>query len=164
MSKLILLIVVSLSLGGCAARSSSLAKATRKIEPCSLLTKEEAAAALGGNIEVALTADSRTCGYNLVAPNTARYASIVVVVVSPDSPDFQKFGASQDNRTDGRPVSGVGDKAILFMSKVNPDKGAKAMHVLKGNLYLGIGMSTSTTPVSEDVLKSLAVKAVSRLP
>ena len=162
MLKLILIIVVSLYLGGCAARSSPLAKANTKIEPCSLLTKEEAAAALNGNIEVALTADPRTCGYSLVAP--ARYASIVVVVVTPDSPDFQKFGSSQDERTDAKPISGVGDKAVLFMSKVSPDKGAKAMHVLKGNLYLGIGMSTSTPPVSEDVLKSLAVKAVSRLP
>lgn len=164
MAKLILLIVVSVSLAGCVARSASLAKANTKIEPCSLLTKEEAAAALNGYIEVALSADPRTCSYNLVAPNTARYASIVVVVVTPDSPDFQKFGASQDARTDAKPISGVGDKAVLFMSKTNPDKGAKAMHVLKGNLYLGIGMSTSTPPVSEDVLKSLAVKAVSRLP
>jgi hypothetical protein len=164
MSKLILLIVVALSLSGCVARSSSLAKATGKIEPCSLLTKEEAAAALGGKIQISLTADSRTCSYNLAATNGTRYASIVVVVVTPDSPDFQKFGSSQDSRTDGKPISGIGDKAILFMSKVSPDKGAKAMQVLKGNLYLGIGMSTSTPPVSEDVLKSLAMKAVSRLP
>ena len=167
MLKLILLIVVSFYVGGCTARSSSLAKANTKIEPCSLLTKEEAAAALNGNIEVSLTADPRTCGYSLVAPgsaNTARYASIVVVVVTPDSPDFQKFGSSQDERTDAKPIAGVGDKAVLFMSKVSPDKGAKAMHVLRGNLYVGIGMSTSTPPVSEDVLKSLAVKAVSRLP
>ena len=165
--KLILLIVVSLSLGGCALKVSSAAKSPTKIEPCSLLTKEEAAAALEGNVQVGPTADRRGCSYDLVptgSANAKRYGSIVVVVITPDSPDFQKFGSSQDDSTAAKPISGIGDKAVLFMSKASPDKGAKAMHVLKGNLYLGIGMSTSTPPVSEEVLKSLAVKALSRLP
>jgi len=165
--KLILLIVLSLSLNGCALKASSAAKSPGKIEPCSLLTKEEAAAALEGNVEVGPTEDRRACGYNLAptgSANAKRYGSIVVVVITSDSPDFQKFGSSQDVSTAVRPISGIGDKAVLFMSKASPDKGAKAMQVLKGNLYFGIGMSTSTPPVSEEVLKSLAVKALSRLP
>jgi len=165
--KLILLIVLSLSLNGCALKASSAAKSPAKIEPCSLLTKEEAAAALEGNVEVGPTEDPRGCSYNLAptgSANAKRYGSIVVVVITSDSPDFQKFGSSQDVSTAARPISGIGDKAVLFMSKASPDKGAKAMQVLKGNLYFGIGMSTSTPPVSDEVLKSLAVKALSRLP
>src|SRR5215216_5374858 len=96
--KLILLVVGCLCLGGCAARTYTLAKASTKIDSCSVITKEEAAAALDGSIEVTLT--DKACAYNLVparsSSNATRYGSIVVAVVSPDSPDFQKFGSSHD--------------------------------------------------------------------
>jgi len=158
MLRLILLIVVALPLGGCASRASSLATATAKIDFCSLITREEAAAALGGDIEVTLPPDGKACVYS------TGNGSIVVLAVTSDSADFQKFGMSRDARTVAKPISGVGDKAIILMSKEKPDEGAKAIQALKGNVYVAIGMSASTPPVSEDVLKTLAMKALSRLP
>jgi hypothetical protein len=160
--KLVLLIVLLLYLCGCAAKSSLPGKASTKIEPCSLITKQEAAAALGGDIEVTPTPEKNACVYGVV--NATRNGSIVVIVVTSDSDEFQKFGVSRDAGTEAKPISGVGDRAVIFMSKERPNEGAKAIQALKGNVYVAIGMSTSTSPVSEDVLKSLAAKALSRLP
>ena len=164
--KLILLIVGFVSLCGCASRASSLAKATAKIDSCSLITKEEAAAALDGDIEVTLT--DKACAYSGVATrsssNATRHGNIVVIVVTSDSPEFQKFGLSHDEDTVAKSISGLGDRAVLFESRARPDEGARAIQVLKGNVYVAIGMSTSPRPVSVDVLKSLAAKALSRLP
>ncbi len=162
--KIILLIVVFLFLGGCRAKTSSTAIAN--IDPCSLITKEEAAAALGGAVVVTPKAND-VCGYSMVATgssNAARHGSIVVKVVTSDSPDFQKFGSTTSDRTQATPISGVGDKAVLFMDRDKPDEGAKGMQILKGNKFVAIGLSTSSLPVSEDVLKALAAKALSRLP
>jgi len=162
--KIILLSVVFLFLAGCAAKTSP---ATGKIEPCSLITKEEAAAALGGKVEVTPKADNDACAYSLVtsgSANAARYDTIVVKVVTSDSPDFQKFGSTKGDRTVAKPISGLGAKAVLFMDRDKPDEGAKAMQILKGNKFVAIGLSTSSVPVSEDVLKTHAAKALSRLP
>ena len=159
--KLSLLVVGLLFLGGCTSRAAT------KIDLCSLVTKEEAAAALGGDVEVTLRPDGKVCAYDLVPAGSGkatRYGSIAVMVVTSDSVEFQKFGVSKDARTAAKPVSGVGERAVIFMSKERPDDGAKAIQALKGNVYVGIGMGTSTTPVSEDVLKTLATKALSRLP
>jgi hypothetical protein len=156
--KHVLLIVGFLYLSGCAPKTIS------KIEPCGLITKEEAASALGGNVEVTPTPNVKACAYSLVgSANATRYGSIIVRVVTSDSPQFQKFG-STDDRNATKPIAGIGDRAVLLMSRERPDEGAKAMQVLKGNVYISIGMSTSSSPVSEDVLKSLAAKAVGRLP
>ena len=165
--KFILLIIGLFYLGGCASRASSLPKAATKIDLCSLITREEAAAALGGDVGVIPPSDVNACTYSLVArgsSNASRNGNIVVLVVTSDSVEFQKFGVSRDARTEAKPINGVGDRAVLFMSKERPDEGAKAIQALKGNVYVAIGMSTSTPPVSEDVLKSLATKALSRLP
>lgn len=87
-----------------------------------------------------------------------------MIVVTADSPQFQKFGSASDQGTETKAVTGIGDRAVLFMSRAKSDEGAKAIQVLKGNLYVAIGMSTSSAPVSIDVLKTLATKALSRLP
>ena len=140
---------------------------TTKIQPCSLITREEAGAALGGDIEVRVTSDDNVCTYELVGTSSSSgtlMGTIVVIVVTADSPQFQKFGSATDDRTETKPVSGLGDRAVLFMSRDMPDKGAKAIQVLRGNMYVAIGMSTSSPPVSIDALKTLAAKALSRLP
>lgn len=154
--KIIFLIFVFLCMGGCAAKTS-----TAKIELCRLITKEEAAAALGGNVEVTPGVEDKACGYNLVAKGSS--GSIVVMVVTSDSPDFQKFGSTKGDRTVAKRISGLGDRAVLFMDRDRPDEGAKAMQILKGNVFVAIGMKTSSAPVSVDVLKTLAAKALSRL-
>jgi hypothetical protein len=41
------------------------------------------------------------------------------------------------------------------MSRDMPDKGAQAIQVLKGNMYVAFGMSTSSASVSIDALKTL---------
>ena len=87
-----------------------------------------------------------------------------MTVVTSDSTQFQDFGSAKDERTETKPVSGLGDRAVLFMSRDMPDKGAKAIQVLKGNMYIAIGMSSSSAPVSVDVLKTLAGNALNRLP
>jgi hypothetical protein len=161
--KITVLLVVLLLSAACVPRPGS----ATKIDPCSLITKEDAAAAWGGDVELAPTPDHKTCAYNLLtkgSANTTRYGSIVVKVVTSESPEFQKFGLATDSSTEAQPISGVGERAVLFQSKDRPDEGARAMQVLKGNVYLAIGMATSNPPVSVDVLKQLAVKAVSRLP
>jgi len=179
--KLTFLFVISVYLWGCGLRTSSHATAnksdtisptgqtssTTKIQPCSLITREEARAALGGDVEVTVTPNDNVCAYAFVetsSSNGTRAGSIVVNVVTADALQFQKFGSATDDRTETKPVSGLGDRAVLFMSRDSPDKGAKAIQVLKGNLYFAIGMSTSSTPVSIDALKTLAEKALSRLP
>ncbi|HKY42505.1 MAG TPA: hypothetical protein VJM50_05390 [Pyrinomonadaceae bacterium] len=85
------------------------------------------------------------------------------MVVTSDSPQFEKFGLT-DASNEAKPVSGLGDRAVVIMSRDRPDEGAKAIQVLKGNMYVAVGMTTSINPVSVDTLTSLAAKAVSRMP
>ena len=136
-----------------------------KIQPCNLITKAEAGAALGGEVAVTEQPDRTGCSYDLVpGANGTRFGSIALFLVSSDSPQFEKFGLTEDARTEATPVAGLGDKAVLFMSKDKPDEGAKAIQVLKGKVYVAIGVSTSGAAVSEETLKSLGAKAVGRLP
>jgi hypothetical protein len=140
----------------------------KKIHPCSLITKEEAKAALGSRGEVKLVSDDAVCGYSVSAEtgvaNKADTTSIVVHVVTADSPQFQKFELAADDRTQTQPVSGLGEKALLFFSRDSPDKSPIAIRVLKGKVYFAIAMSSSSEPVQVEVLKALAAKALSRLP
>ena len=161
-TKLILLIVSLFCLSGCASRAAS-PRTAANIDLCSLVSREEAAAALGGDVEVTSKAGDKVCAYSLAVTDPSRDGSIVVMVVTSDSVEFQKFGTSKDARTQATLIAGIGDKAVLFTSRERPEEGAKAMQVLKGNAFIAIGMS-STVPVSEDVLKTLAAKALSRLP
>lgn len=139
---------------------------TVKIQPCNLLTKEEVGAALSGEVAVTPKPDHNGCSYDLVlgSPNVTRFGSVVVLLVTSDSPQFEKFGVSQDIRTQATPVSGLGDRAVLFTSRDHPDQGAKAIQILKGNVYVGIGVSTAGPPVTNETLVSLGAKAISRVP
>lgn len=160
--KLTFLIGVSLYLSGCKPKSSA-----AKIQPCNLITKEEAAAALGGPVEVQAKPEENACAYSLVGTGSTKqthFGSLIVLVVTADSPRFQKFGVTEDARTQTKPVAGVGDRAVLFMSRDHPDISPKALQVMKGNMYVAVAISTSNPPVSEDALKTLAAKALTRLP
>jgi len=166
--KITFLILASFYLLGCRSTTSSPAneQTSSSTKRCSLITKEEAEAALGGEVGVTESPDQNGCSYDLVpgSANGARFGSIVVLVVTSDSPQFEKFGLTEDPRTEATPVSGLGDKAVLFMSRDTPDEGAKAIQILKGKMYVAIGVSASSPPVSVDTLKSLGAKALSRLP
>jgi|GEM_PF-6779549 len=167
--KIMLLIIAFFAFCGCRPRASSTEQtsSTAKTEPCSLITKEEVAAASGDNVAVTPHPDHNACAYDLVptsAPKGTLRGTIVVVVFTPDSPQFAKFGLSSDDRTEAKPISGLGDKAVLFTSKKSPDQGAKAIQVLKGKHYIAVGVSTADPPVSVDTLTSLAARALSRLP
>ena len=158
---------------GCSAKRSSSANAAStnssggqsfaKVNTphCSLITREEAAAALGGTVDV--TPQDDLCAYDLTG-SANKNGSLIVSIVTSASPRFKEFGVLKSDRSVMRTVSGVGDKAVIFMSKEYPGIGPKAIQVLKGDKYVAIGMSASDGRVSDDVLKSLATSAVQRLP
>lgn len=144
-------------------------RAASEIHPCSLVTTEEVIAAFFGGSAVTMPAPDRTtCAYTVTmgagALNSPRVGSLVVSVTSADSPRFQLFDSTADERTQAQPIAGLGDRALLLMSRDRPDDGPKAIRVLKGDVYFTIAMSTSGEPVSTELLKALADKALSRLP
>jgi len=168
--KIALLVMLAFAVCGCRNKPSAVSATDpkspqAKIDPCRLLTSEEVAAASGDKVEVTPEPKDNACSYDLLAaPNGNTRAAIVVVVIPPDSPHYAKFGLSSDQRTQATPLSGLGDRAVLFTNKATPDGGAKAIQIMKGSTFIAVGVSASTPAVSTDIVKSLAAKAVSRVP
>ena len=160
------LLTVCFAFYGCKPHATAVSSAG-KIEPCSLLTKEEVATASGDSVNVTRQPDQNACSYDLLTAGSRKdnlRGVIVVAVFPPDSPQYAKFGLPFDDRTEAKPISGVGDKAVLFSSKASPEKGAKAIQVMKGDHRIAVCVSTADPPISIDTLTSLAAKATSRLP
>lgn len=155
------LLIVCFAVYGCKSHATP-ASSAGKIDPCSLLTKEEVAAATGDDVDVTPKPDQNACAYDLLETGSDKSrGAIVVVVFTPGSPQFARFGLTSDDRTEAKPISGLGDKAVLMSSKASPGKGPKALQVMKGEHRIAIGASAT---VSMDALTSLAAKAISRLP
>lgn len=132
-----------------------------EIDPCNLIKKDEAIAALESNIVMPTLRDG-FCVYSTDTHSDTYNGVILVGVITKDSPKFQDFALVADD-TQLQEVSGLGDKAVLLMSKDAPDKGSKAIRVLKGDLYFVISMSPSSHS-SVATLKLLAANALNRLP
>jgi len=138
------------------------------IDPCTLLTKAEAEAALGEQVKEPEFTDTKNplgqklCLYSPVSENTGRFIQIGLVQNEGMGKNLrdqgynveQLYTETKKNLTDAKPVSGIGDEAFW---------GTNGLHILKGNVYLNISVGNSSKPENLELAKGLAEKVVSRL-
>ncbi len=130
--------------------------ATGSIDTCSLITKEEAKDATGGEVENA-TGDKENCRY------VSKDGMVMIDNFPGSSPAGMDSLIASRGRGNAEPLAGVGDKAVL----INPPRegiNAKSVFVLKGNVVLMITVNRESPPVTADEMKELTAKVVSRLP
>jgi hypothetical protein len=146
-----------------------------KVDPCTLLTKAEAAAALGepmkdGEYPKKVVNDPlgiSSCFFSAVAPTSISMADVQVIQngtmdekVRKQGMNAKKIFEEAKRLTDGpvKPVSGVGDEAFLD---------GMGIRVLKGDTHLHITMMRrgmpSATPETDAALMAMARAAVERL-
>jgi hypothetical protein len=146
-----------------------------KVDPCTLLTKAEAAAALGepakdGEYPKKVVADPlgiSSCVFGAVAPTSIGMAQVQVIQNGTIDEKVRKQGMNvkrlfeeAKRLTDGpvKPVSGVGDEAVLE---------GMGIRVLKGDTHLHITLMRrglpSATPETDAALTAMARAAVERL-
>ena len=130
---------------------------------CGLLTQAEAAAALGEPIEEVSPYDSEIvshCGFD---PGVDDGAFLTLdVSLNTSAGNWTRIRPSQDGGDDMMRVStiaGLGDDAFLVSS--GP---AAGLHVLKGDLIIGLGIKVGTPGDISPALVDLGRTVVSRLP
>jgi hypothetical protein len=142
-----------------------------KIDPCSLITKAEAEAAIGEKVEDPTTEDGNKewgqtrCVYSSASESSAKFVQISVVQTESITEGLRQKGYTtakllEDTRTQvkGKPISGIGDDAYW---------GNSNLHVLKKDAYItistGLVLNPKNEPAAIDTAKTLALKAVERL-
>ncbi len=146
------------------------AKKTAKglVDPCALLTKAEAEAALGEQVKEPEFTDTKNplgqklCLYSPVSEKAKRFIQLSVVQNEGMGKSLrdqgynveQLYEETKNNLTDAKPVSGIGDGAFW---------GTNGLHVLKGNFYLNISVGNTSIPQNLELAKGLAEKVVPRL-
>lgn len=128
-----------------------------EIDTCSLITKEEAKEAVGGEVKN-MTGEKANCRY--VSAN-----GMVMVDYFPGSSSegMANLIASQGRGGKSEPLAGVGDKAYLITPAIE-GLNAKSVFVSKGNVVLMITVNREKAPVTADEMKELTAKIVGRLP
>ena len=127
-----------------------------EIDPCALVTKEEAEAIVGeslGDPLVTITELLATCLYS-----TLDFDSVYVGVLIYDSEDNAEGGFEVALDINDYPeVEGIGDRA--YDSRPLGD-----ITVLKGKYELSVDVSVEDTDADFETAKDVAAKAVDRLP
>jgi len=170
---------ILLAASGCGKTSSPVAsrdkgpaaeKPVKKIiNPCSLITKEEAEAALGEPVKEPEYEDTKNplgqklCHYNPNSESSQKFIQISLVQNEGMSKALREqeysaaklFQETKENLVEThQPVPGIGEDAFW---------GTPGLHVLTGNVYFVIGVGNTDLPANLELAKSLAQKAVSRL-
>ncbi len=138
------------------------------IDPCTLLTKSEAEAALGETVKEPELKDTKNplgqkiCFYAPVSDKSDRFIQLSVVQNEGMTKNLRDSGynvkqlyeETKKNLTDAKPVTGIGDDAFW---------GTNGLHILKGNEYLNISVGNTSKPGNLELAKGLAEKVVGRL-
>jgi Protein of unknown function (DUF3558) len=126
------------------------------VDPCTLVTKDEAAAALGGSVTAssASPGGSPVCQY-MAQPTPGTYTSLAVSDLGPATCDLMLIAVDKNLVSSGETIlRDVGNVALI----VNPG----VIEVLVGSGCIEIDSSASA-PLSDSVIIELAKKAVSRV-
>jgi len=169
---------ILLAASGCGKTSSPAAPQDKGLEaekpaqkivnPCSLITKEEAEAALGEPVQEPEFEDTKNplgqklCQYNPKSESSQKFIQISVVqnegmskVLREQEYNVVKlFQETKKNLAKAQPVPGIGEDAFW---------GTPGLHVLKGSVYFVVGVGNTDLPANLELAKSLAQKAASRL-
>ena len=151
--------------------------AQTKIDPCTLLTKQDAEAALGESVSDAKTLHQsigggvmNQCQYLASAETSSRDIAVQVVQKDPDSSREWDPMSYWTNLPEGykvakltaEPVSGLGDEAF-FVSKVAEGRFLRSvLHLRKGELIFAVYVPGEGSNALE-MAKSLAQKVVGRI-
>lgn len=144
-----------------------------KVNPCALVTKAEAEAAIGEPVDDGQVKDGAAplgqtiCWYGASAEISTGFVQISVVQNDAMAPELKKrsYTAKQlftDTRaayTGAAPLTGIGDDAFLGRGEVQVLKGDVQMSIMAASKRLGDPTATATT----DALTTLARSAVTRI-
>jgi hypothetical protein len=138
-----------------AASGSGGTSRTGNVDACALVTREEAAAALG---QAVLPGDKTPEGCNYVSEGDSG-SKVVYIQVSAPNRAKQTFDFARQAFKDTKPVAGVGDEAFVL------ELGAPVaqVHFRKGDVYITVVVSNYS--INDRVARAteLAKKAASRL-
>jgi hypothetical protein len=138
-----------------------------KIDPCALITKAEAEAALGEPVgEPQCDTSASPTGQALCVYSSStsdRFVQISVTETSAMAETLRVQGesagtiyrATKDNYEPVTEVPGIGDDAFW---------GVPGLHVLKGDVYVCIAVGNTNKPENLELAQGLAEIAVPRLP
>jgi hypothetical protein len=134
--------------------------------PCALLTKEEAAAALGEAVEDGKPASVTTpigqalaCEYNAVA--SPRYVKVQVdVAATMSAAQLRQFAEAAIARDNRERLPGYGDLAAWYPSMT----GKNELQILKGNRLITVQVFKGFGRDSSEEVKAVARKVLERLP
>jgi hypothetical protein len=155
--------------GGGEAEGTVDAGLLAQLEASSLITKEEAEAAVGEALLEPEKSSQAAIGLSISfwsaqAPTSFNYVQVSLMTTQglPDGLRSQGYTARQNYEETragigGEEVSGLGDTAFWGGS-------ARGLHVLKGDIYFTIMISMSDDSQLLVVSKDLAAKALARLP
>lgn len=168
---------VLLAASGCGKSSSPAATrdkgpaaekpAQKIVNPCFLITKEEAEAALGEPVQEPEFEDAKNplgqklCHYNPKSESSQKFIQISVVqnegmskILREQEYNVAKLFQETKKNLETQPVPGIGEDAFW---------GTPGLHVLKGSVYFVVGVGNTDLPANLELAKSLAQKAASRL-
>ena len=142
----------------CIAAAPGVAAASGNFNSCSVVTRAEAASALGQAVTSGVLGHATVEGglacvfYGPAVPPILRNAdvpmgdSVRVVVVK--GPNALKWYKDYESKVKAQPVSGIGNRAFF--------DGYASLSVLKGNYYLPRRRQPAAYPVSEEVSSACA--------
>lgn len=145
------------------------------LNPCNLITQEEAAQALGGAVKPARLQEAANplgqsiCYYEGQASDAVRFVQISLVTTANLSPSLRESGYGADKlfhdskKLLGQPqeVNGLGQEAFWGGSGL---KAGAGLHVLGKEAYLNITVASGDEKRDLEAAKDLAEKALDRLP
>ncbi len=151
------------------------ARAGGALNPCALITQQEAAEALGGVVQAgklrqtANPLGQRICFYEGRSAAAMRFVQISLVTTAGLSEDLRRSGYSaaklfQDSKKllgRPKPVKGLGQEAFWGGSGL---KAGAGLHVLARDVYLNISVAAGDARRDLEAAKVLAQKALARLP
>lgn len=145
------------------------------LNPCLLISQDEAAAALGGAVKAgelkgaANPLGQSICFYNGQGENAVRFVQISLVATQNMNSNLRESGYTaaklfkDSKKLLGKPkeISGLGDEAFWGGSGL---KAGAGLHVLGKDAYLNISVASGQDKRNLEAAKELAEKALERLP
>lgn len=145
------------------------------LDPCLLISQEDAAAALGGPVKAGQLKSAANplgqslCYYEGQGENAVGFVQISLVATQNMNANLRESGYTaaklfvDSKKLLGKPkaISGLGDEAFWGGSGL---KAGAGLHVLAKNAYLNITVASGKDERNLEAAKQLAEKALKRLP
>jgi len=143
-----------------AAKPAATAQSQAQIDACKLLTKAEVEAASGATIgepKPESAANLYTCRFEDTAPPNIPVVAVSVLAGIRDGDAKEVFDMAKKNGNDPQTVSGLGEDAFW-------DDVLHSLNVVKGNYLLSVDVNLLEGGDPQAVAKTMAGKALGRLP